>query len=118
MRVVIISTSERIGGAAVAASRLMESLKNSGIKVKMLVRDKQTEQITVVALKKNWSLVWKFVWERIVIWQANHFKKSNLFAVDIANAGCDITYLPEFQQADVIHLHWINQGMLLSLIHI
>ena len=53
MRVVIISTSERIGGAAVAASRLMESLKNSGIKVKMLVRDKQTEQITVVALKKN-----------------------------------------------------------------
>lgn len=112
MRVLIINTSERIGGAAVAASRLMESLKNSGIKAKMLVRDKQTEQITVVALKKNWSLVWKFVWERIVIWQANHFKKSNLFAVDIANAGCDITYLPEFQQADVIHLHWINQGML------
>ena len=112
MRVLIINTSERIGGAAVAASRLMESLKNSGIKAKMLVRDKQTEQITVVALKKNWSLVWKFVWERIVIWQANHFKKSNLFAVDIANAGCDITSLPEFQQADVIHLHWINQGML------
>ena len=55
MRVLIINTSERIGGAAVAASRLMESLKNSGIKAKMLVRDKQTEQITVVALKKNWS---------------------------------------------------------------
>ena len=26
--------------------------------------------------------------------------------------GTDITSLPEFQQADVIHLHWINQGML------
>lgn len=95
-----------------AASRLMESLKNNGIKAKLLVRDKQTEQISVVALKQSWRLVWKFVWERIVIWKANRFKKQNLFAVDIANTGTDITSLPEFQQADIIHLHWINQGML------
>ena len=57
-------------------------------------------------------MVWKFVWERIVIWSANRFNKKNIFAVDIANTGTDITSLPEFQQADVIHLHWINQGML------
>ena len=44
MRVLIINTSERIGGAAIAAGRLMESLKNNGIKAKMLVRDKQTDQ--------------------------------------------------------------------------
>lgn len=112
MRVLIINTSERMGGAAVAAGRLMESLKNNGIKAKMLVRDKQTDQISVVGLERNWLHVWKFVWERIVIWKANHFKKNNLFAVDIANTGIDITTLPEFQQADVIHIHWINQGML------
>ena len=112
MRVLIINTSERLGGAAVAASRLMESLKNNGIKAKMLVRDKQTDQISVVGLQRNWWQVWRFVWERIVIWKANRFKKNNLFAVDIANTGTDITSLPEFQQADVIHLHWVNQGML------
>ena len=112
MRVLIINTSERIGGAAVAAGRLMESLKNNGIKAKMLVRDKQTDQISVVGLKGSWLHVWKFMWERIVIWKANRFKKNDLFAVDIANTGTDITSLPEFQQADVIHLHWINQGML------
>ena len=112
MRVLLINTSERIGGAAVAASRLMESLKNNGIKAKLLVRDKQTDQITVVSLNYNWRMIWKFVWERIVIWKANRFKKENIFAVDIANTGTDITSLPEFQQADVIHLHWINQGML------
>ena len=112
MRVLIINTSERIGGAAVAASRLMESLKNNGIKAKMLVRDKQTNQISVVRLERNWLTVWKFMWERIVIWKANHFRKNNLFAVDIANTGTDITTLPEFTQADIIHLHWINQGML------
>lgn len=112
MRVLIINTSERTGGAAVAASRLTEALKNNGVRVKMLVRDKQTDQINVVALKRNWLMVWKFIWERVVIWQANRFRRNNLFAVDIANTGTDITSLPEFIQADVIHLHWINQGML------
>lgn len=112
MRVLIINTSERMGGAAIAANRLMDALKNNGIKAKMLVRDKQTDQISVVGLKKSWWKVWQFIWERVVIWKANNFKKHNLFAVDIANTGTDITSLPEFTQADVIHLHWINQGML------
>ena len=84
MRVLIINTSERIGGAAIAASRLMESLKNNGIKAKMLVRDKQTDQISVVRLKSNWLQVWKFMWERIVIWSANRFRRYHLFDVDIA----------------------------------
>lgn len=112
MRILIVNTTEKIGGPAVAASRLMESLKNNGIKAKMLVRDKQTDQISVVGLEQSWLQVAKFVWERIMIWKANRFKKNNLFAVDIANTGTDITILPEFQQADVIHLHWINQAML------
>lgn len=112
MRVLLVNTSERIGGAAIAVSRLMESLKNNGIKAKLLVRDKQTEEISVVGLDKSWMHILKFMWERFIIWKANHFKKDNLFSVDIANCGTDITSLPEFKQADVIHLHWINQGML------
>lgn len=112
MRVLIINTSERIGGAAVAASRLTEALKNNGVKVKMLVRDKQTDQINVVELPHNRLTFWKFVWERVVIWKANRFRRHNLFSVDIANTGTDITTLPEFIQADVIHLHWVNQAML------
>ena len=112
MRILIINTAERIGGAAIAASRLMDALKNNGIKTKMLVRNKQTEQLTVIPLKSSWRRIWQFAWERIVIWIANGFTRRNLFAVDIANTGTDITQLHEFIQADVIHLHWINQGML------
>ncbi len=112
MRVLIVNTSENTGGAAIAANRLMEALKNNGVKAKMLVRDKHTEQITVAALAPSWLHRLKFAWERFVIWQANRFKKNNLFQVDIANTGTDITGLPEFQEADVIHLHWINQGFL------
>ena len=112
MRVLIINTAERIGGAAIAANRLMVALNNNGIKAKMLVSNRQTEQITVVSIKNSWKTLWNFVWERFVIWGANNFRRHNLFAVDIANTGTDITRLPEFVQADVIHLHWINQGML------
>ena len=112
MRILIINTSERFGGPAIAAGRLVEALKNNGIKAKMLVREKQTDRLSVIGLNKNWWKVWQFIWERILIWKENRFKKHNLFAVDIANTGTDITVLPEFQAADIIHLHWINQGML------
>ncbi|MGL5958748.1 MAG: glycosyltransferase, partial [Phocaeicola sp.] len=117
MKVLLINTSERIGGAAIAAKRLMHSLKKQGVKVQLLVRDKQSNDNRVIQVKKSRKSFWKFVWERVVIWVANHFKRENLFVVDIANTGHDITQLPEFKQADVVHLHWINQGML-SLAHI
>ena len=112
MRVLIVNTSERIGGAAIAANRLMKALINNGIKAKMLVRDKQTNEVSVVQLKRSWKTIWNFLWERIIIWVVNRFNKKELFAVDIANTGTDITSLPEFTQADIIHLNWINQGML------
>lgn len=112
MKVLIVNTSERTGGAAIAAYRLKEALNRNGVKAKMLVRDKQSQEITVSVLKKSWRHRVQFLWERFVIWKNNCFSKNNLFQVDIANTGTDITTLPEFQEADVIHLHWINQGFL------
>ena len=108
MRVLVINTAERIGGAAIAASRLMDALRNNGIKAKMLVRNKQTERVTVVSLKKSWWRIWQFLWERLVILTANRFSKHNLFAVDIANTGTDITSLPEFRQADGSYAHLLT----------
>ena len=112
MRVLIVNTSERTGGAAVAANRLMKALNNNGVKAKMLVRDKESDTLTVVGLPKSPMLHWHFLWERLVIFVRSRFSRKHLFEIDLANTGSDITRLPEFQEADVIHLHWINQGML------
>ena len=112
MRVLIVNTSEKTGGAAVAATRLMEALINNGVKAKMLVRDKQTDCLTVVSAGDGWRQRWHFLWERWRIFMAMHFSKTHLFEADIANVGTDITTLPEFKEADIIHLHWINQGFL------
>ena len=112
MRVLIVNTSERTGGAAVAARRLMTALNGYGVKAKMLVRDKETDSLTVVGLSGRWRQQWYFLWERLVIFFRLHFSRHRLFEIDIANSGTDITQMPEFREADVIHLHWVNQGML------
>lgn len=112
MKILIVNTSERTGGAAVAANRLMKALNNYGVKAKMLVRDKETDTLTVAELPKSPMKRWHFLWERLVVFCRLHFSKQHLFEIDIANAGTDITNLREFQEADIIHLHWINQGML------
>ena len=112
MNILIVNTSERQGGAAIAAHRLMDALQQLGHGVEMLVRDKHTDRCEVQSLPSDWRRKWHFLWERAVIWMYNRFRRQNLFAVDIANAGTDITQLRAFRKADVIHLHWVNQGML------
>ena len=112
MRVLIVNTSENTGGAAVASSRLMAALNNNGVKAKMLVRDKLSSQITVVGLKHGLRQQRRFLWERWCVFWHLHLHRDHLFEIDLANTGCDITHLPEYREADVIHLAWINQGML------
>ena len=111
MRILIVNTSEQAGGAAVAANRLMHALNNYGVKAKMLVREKSSDEITVVGMQ-GMRQRWHFLWERFVIFLHLHGNRQRLFELDIANAGTDITSTPEFKEADVIHLHWINQGLL------
>lgn len=112
MRVLIVNTSERTGGAAVAAGRLVEALNNSGVKARMLVRDKQSDAITVVDTGHRWWSQWCFLWERLVIFCHLFFRRDHLYEIDIANIGTDITRTRAFKEADVIHLSWINQGFL------
>lgn len=100
MKVVILNTSERTGGAAVAAGRLGKALSRAGVLVDKLVR------------KDTWLNRFRFYWERLIIFLCNHLNRKNLFAVSIANIGTDLSDHPLVKEADIIHLHWINQGFL------
>ncbi|MBO7098733.1 MAG: glycosyltransferase [Bacteroidaceae bacterium] len=104
MRVLLISTSDLAGGGAIAAYRLMEALNNNGVKAKMLVRDKLSTSVTVV---RTGTIIPK-VLERVQI--MSHLK-GKLWPADTADFGINITKTNEYKEADVIHLHWINQGM-------
>ncbi len=116
MNILILNTSELTGGAAVAANRLAKALGKSGVEVSMLVRDRKTGDERVTALNDSfWASRWnfiRFVWERLIIFICNHFRRKPLFQVSIANTGTDLSDHPLVKAADVIHLHWINQGFL------
>lgn len=112
MKVLFINTSENTGGAAVAANRLMEALIADGITAQMLVMHKSSDKPHVIIAGSKTKRLISFLLERITIWANNLFSRKNLFKISIANTGVDVTSLPEFKSADIIHLHWINQGML------
>ena len=86
MRILIVNTSEKTGGAAVAANRLKDALNNNGVKAKMLVRDKLTDDITVVSLGHEWQNQRHLLWERFCVFWHLHFSRNHLFEIDIANA--------------------------------
>lgn len=112
MRVLLVNTSEHTGGAAIAASRLMKALHSQGVEAEMLVSKRESENPKVHALPGKILQKIRFVAERLGIVWANRGSRKNLFAIDPATHGADITRLPQFQQADIVHLHWFNQGML------
>lgn len=116
MKVLILNTSERTGGAAVAANRLMNALCKQGVEANMLVRDKQSEDERVISVNQSWFQrrlnFLRFVWERLAIFLCNKLNRKDLFRVSIANTGVNLAAHPLVKEADVIHLHWINQGFL------
>ncbi|MDR0954798.1 MAG: glycosyltransferase family 4 protein [Rikenellaceae bacterium] len=121
MKVLMLNTSDRKGGAAIAAQRLRQALEQAGVEVTMIVRDPlrgkpDDDDPGVISVSANW---WsrainrlRFLWERWVIFCHNGFTRRDLFAVSLADTGTDVSRMKAVREADVIHLHWINQGFL------
>ena len=116
MKILLINTDDAMGGAAIACLRLLAILEQSeGIKVTMLVQEKKRDNPNVKAIAETWlqkKLAFvRFVRERLYfIFQEKN--KEVRFAFSPANSGIDISEHPLVQEADIIHLHWINFGFL------
>ncbi len=108
MKILIISTSECTGGGAIAASRLHGALCRHGMEARMLVRDKQTDAADVIRVGNRWAK-WA---ERVHVLLHNGLDRSTMWLSDTACCGVDILHTREYREADVVHLHWVNQGML------
>lgn len=98
MKIVIISTSASIGGAAIAASRLAAALCLKG------------HEVTMVTLDGRSRIA--FLAERAEIFLRNGLSRTELFKVSTARFGLPVASLPEVKDADVILLGWFNQGLL------
>ena len=112
MKIAIINRSDLNGGAAVVSYRLMNALREHGVDAKMLVTEKLGNDENVVCYADKLKDKAVFLAERLQIFLQNRFSRENLFKVDTASWGRDISTHPVVQNADVIMLNWINQGAL------
>ncbi|MDF1548084.1 MAG: glycosyltransferase [Bacteroidales bacterium] len=115
MKILIINKSDSTGGAAIAARRLKDALQANGHEVKMLVQEKLSDDDTIFStgtgkLKKYQNFL-LFILERLYFL---FYEKSKAlrFSFSPAIAGENISNHPLVLEADVIHLHWFNQGFL------
>lgn len=95
---VLLLTTYRHGGAGVACQRLQNALQQKNVSATLLTRSELGGRFNFYAERLSF-----LPWER---------SKSVRFAFSIANFGVDISRHPAVQSADVIHLHWWNQGLL------
>lgn len=116
MKILHVNTSDCTGGAAIAALRLLRAQRNQGLDAQLLCRDRSATLLVngneIIRLKPTLRVRCLKALERLLIVLRNGFSRRNLWRIDTAQLGTDITRLKAFQQADVIHLHWVNQGML------
>lgn len=95
---ILLLTTYPHGGAGIACRRLQTALQASGHDAPLLSTDQLREK-------------WPFYAERLTFLPYER-DKSVRFSFSLANFGHDIRQHPLVMQADVLHLHWINQGFL------
>jgi glycosyltransferase involved in cell wall biosynthesis len=97
MKILLLTTYPH-GGAGTACRRLQKAL--------------QTENNTVDMLtSEHLNHPWPFYAERLSFLPFER-DKSVRFSFSPANFGHNLTQHPLVQNADILHLHWINQGFL------
>ncbi len=115
MKITIVNTTDIRGGAAIAAFRLFKALRDRLPETKMLVSEKLTDTANVVGHdNSSWQrlmIKFRFYLERISFILRSD-SRDGWFAFSPANTGRDISRHPDIQNADIIHLHWINGGYL------
>lgn len=112
MKIAVINRSDLNGGAAIFSFRLTEALRKAGEDATMLVTEKLGSDSSVVSYANKIADKYHFLAERLQIFLRNGFSRENLFKVDTASWGRDISSHPIVKEADIIILNWINQGAL------
>lgn len=110
MKVVLVNTSEFKGGAAVACNRLFYNLRANGIDCKLLVLNKSSNDKNVIEIpqKKFQQYFLKFLFYIELLFQKLFKKKYTDYSFPFF--GIKLSDIPEIREADVVHLHWINNS--------
>jgi glycosyltransferase involved in cell wall biosynthesis len=115
INIALVNTSEFNGGAAIACKRLFESLKKNDFKVKLFVQDKISDDEDVININSSKTSRYKnLIFLGIEKLHFYFFEKSKhiRFVFSTGLIGKSFYRSANFNQNEIIHLHWFNQGML------
>src|ERR1035437_7742927 len=119
MKILFLNSSDTHGGAAKASYRLFVGLREQGVSVKMLVRDKATNDPDVISCldfeRKGWlGKIDKFIWKIKNRIRKQKWKKypdrESIFLTDLDS----ISLLRAIRsiEFDVLHLHFVANRFL------
>ncbi len=106
--IVFISTFESKGGAARAMERLAMALREEGLKVEIISAFGKTKSLSV---GHKLQFYFNFILERLRVF---HSVKDREYLYQYSNGrpGLPLHLHPKVRSADIVHLHWINFGLL------
>lgn len=111
MKIVLLSTSDISGGAAIASGRMALALRKQGHEVHQLVLFKKSKDVFVETISEG-------SWFNERLRDAQYFftqrvlLKSGYQLSFNPWSGYDVSRHPLVQAADVVQLHWINHGFM------
>lgn len=111
MRIIHLNSSDRGGGASRACIDINDALKSIGVDSSLLVHQKLSDRRDINTTTN--TIFQKFVfniryWLDYLLIRFLSIKERGRFSFPFC--GLNITEHPLIKQADIIHLHWINQG--------
>lgn len=114
MKILHVTAANSSAGAGIACVKLHKALINENVESKILFLNKQSGDITNISFYENTKL--KKI-KRILLTLADRFllkyyakRKQEIFSLGLF--GIDISKNAEVQNADIIHLHWVNHAFI------
>ena len=111
MKILFINTNDSDGGAARAQYRIFNGLNEYGIDVEMYVLSKKTDMPNIFSLSK-YSKLKRIIANRLINMSLSFFyKKKTIFSLNLTPSR-DLLKKINNNNADIVHLHWINSELL------
>ncbi|WP_194091527.1 glycosyltransferase family 4 protein [Vibrio hibernica] len=113
MKILIVNTSDIDGGAARAAYRLHQSLLSKKIDSQMLVQNKLSDDASVIGPRNRLEKVKGILKSFFDSIPVKFYKRKipTLFSVSWVSSKSIVNQI-NIIQPDIVHLHWVNSGML------
>lgn len=115
MKIVNISTTDNVGGAAMSCLRVTKAIRTLEPETKLLVHHANLKEPWIDGIAKTpihkLAAFYREWAERIQFWLLYEANKSVRFSFSDAQKGACLSKHPWVKEADIIHLHWVHKGL-------